>query len=203
MTEVDSLQTRASLLSRVRHPHDQRGWEEFYGRYRGLIVGLARRGGLTDSDAQDALQETMIAVARQMPSFRYDPAKGSFKGWLSRIVRCRVVDQVRRRSREPAVDEATLEQLANTAAPEHAAAWDEEWKQHILQEAAVRTRAQVSPKQYQLFDLFVLKQAAMADVKRLLRVNAPQVYVAKLRVGSVFRRALEAVRKEVEPGELP
>lgn len=199
MTDIDSLQTRASLLARVRHPHDERGWEEFYTRYRGLIIGLARRGGLTEAEAQDALQETMIAVARQMPTFRYDPSKGSFKGWLSRIVRCRVIDQLRRRSQEPLLDEAALEHLASTEAPGQTAAWDEEWHRHILQEATARTRAQVSPKQFQLFDLLVLQQASVADIKRLLGVNAPQIYMAKLRVGVVFRRALQGVREEVDP----
>ena len=143
------------------------------------------------------MQETMIVVAKQIPSFRYDPAKGSFKGWLTRIVQCRVVDLMRRRAHEPAVDEGTLEQLAAAEAPAQATAWEDEWRQYILQEAAARTRAQVSPAQFQLFDLFVLQQASMPDIKRLLGVNAPQVYMAKLRVGAIFRRELHAVRTEL------
>ncbi len=198
MTDTDSLPTRASLLSRVRQPQNHPGWEEFYTRYRGLIYRLARRGGLSESEAQDAVQETMIVVARQMPTFRYDPSKGSFKGWLSTIVRCRVVDQFRRRAHEPAVDEITLEQIAATAPSEQEAEWDEEWRQHILKEAITRTREQVSPGQFQLFDLFVFQQVPIPDIKRLLGVNAPQVYVAKFRVGGVFRKALQAVREELE-----
>jgi RNA polymerase sigma factor (sigma-70 family) len=202
MTPTDSLPTRASLLGRVRDPHDRPGWDEFYARYRSLILRLARRAGLTESEAEDALQDTMVAVAKQMPAFQYDPAKGSFKGWLTRIVQCRVVDQFRRRSREPAVDETTLEQLASAEAPAQAAAWDEEWRQHVLQQAIARTRAQVSARQFQLFDLFVLQQAGMPDIKRLLGVNAPQVYMAKLRVGAVFRREMNATLKELDRGAL-
>jgi RNA polymerase sigma factor (sigma-70 family) len=202
VTRTDSLPTQSSLLGRVRDPHDRPGWDEFYARYRSLILRLALRSGLTEQEAEDALQETMVAVAKQMPAFRYDPAKGSFRGWLTRIVQCRVVDQFRRRSREPAVEECMLEQLAEAGAPAHAAAWDEEWRQYILQEAVARTRAQVSARQFQLFDLFVLQEAAMADIKRLLNVNAPQVYMAKLRVGAVFRREMSATREQLEHGTL-
>ena len=42
----------------------------------------------------------------------------------------------------------------------------------------------------------------MADIKRLLNVNAPQVYMAKLRVGAVFRREMNATRKELDRGSL-
>jgi hypothetical protein len=35
-------------------------------------------------------------------------------------------------------------------------------------------------------------------VKRLLNVNAPQVYMAKLRVGSIFRKKIKASRAELQ-----
>jgi DNA-directed RNA polymerase specialized sigma24 family protein len=40
---------------------------------------------LDDDEAQDVVQETLISVARHMPTFRYDPAIGSFKTWVTHI----------------------------------------------------------------------------------------------------------------------
>jgi DNA-directed RNA polymerase specialized sigma24 family protein len=74
----DSLPTRHSLLSRIRNLGDSRSWQTFFDTYWRLIYNVARKSGLSDDHAQDVLQETVIAVARKIPDFRYDPAKGSF-----------------------------------------------------------------------------------------------------------------------------
>jgi RNA polymerase sigma factor (sigma-70 family) len=194
----DPLLTRASLLSRVRDPGNELSWGEFFARYRPLIRRLALRAGLSDSEADDVLQDTMVCLAKQLPDFRYDPKQGSFKGWLARIVQRRVVDQFRKRPQQAPVDAPTLDHLAAETATRHDAAWEEEWERHLLVEATARTRAVVSSLQFQMFDLYALQGVKMADVKRLLNVNAPQVYMAKLRVGSIFRKEIKALRAELE-----
>src|SRR6266404_4758915 len=94
--EYDSLPTRRSLLSRLRDLGDSDSWRTFFDTYWRLIYNLARKSGLSDTEAQDVVQETIIAVARKMPGFRYDPAKGSFKQWLLLITRRRIQDHFRR-----------------------------------------------------------------------------------------------------------
>ena len=84
---ADSLPTRRSLVSRLRDLGDSESWRTFFETYWRLIYNLARKSGLSDDQAQEVVQETVIAVARQMPNFRYDPAKGSFKHWLLLICR--------------------------------------------------------------------------------------------------------------------
>src|SRR6516225_6696526 len=111
----DSLPTRRSLLSRLRNLGDDASWRTFFDTYWLLIYNVARKSGLTDADAQDVVQETIIAVARKMPEFRYDPAKGSFKNWLLLITRRRIHDHLRKLYRslpaanrgEPATNEAS------------------------------------------------------------------------------------------------
>src|SRR5881397_439457 len=76
------LATRRSLLTRLRDAGDQTGWQEFFETYWKLLYRVARKSGLTDAEAQDAVQETIITVAQQMPEFCYEPPRCSFKGWL-------------------------------------------------------------------------------------------------------------------------
>src|SRR6187200_178322 len=101
MTDDDSLKTRRTLLSRLRNLDDQESWRAFFDRYWELVYNVARQAGLAEPEAQDVVQETVIAVAKAMPDFCYDPMRGSFKQWLLRIVRRRIVDQLRRVYRQP------------------------------------------------------------------------------------------------------
>ena len=96
-------QTRATLILRLKNWQDQASWQEFFDTYWRLIYGVARKSGMTDSEAQDVVQETMLAVAKHMPKFTYDPSIGSFKAWLLNMTRWRILDQFRkRRTVEPA-----------------------------------------------------------------------------------------------------
>src|SRR5690349_22340311 len=84
---AEFLPTRSSLLSRLRRWDDAESWREFFARYQRFIRGLALKCGLNRAEADEVVQETMLVVARQMPDFQYDPAIGTFKGWLFGITR--------------------------------------------------------------------------------------------------------------------
>lgn len=205
-TETDDwLPTRRSLLTRLRHADDGAGWQEFFVAYWRLLYGVARKAGLNDAEAQDAVQECVITVSRQMPRFRYQPERCSFKGWLLMILRQRVGRQLRKRlpfapggdadTGRPGVadDHTGTDTLARLSAPASdslAAIWDAEWQRHMLALATERVKRQVSDAQFQIYDLHVLREWAVRDVARTLRVSAVQVYLAKLRVGRRFQREL-------------
>src|SRR5215471_16235820 len=99
MSENAFIPTRRSLLSRLRNWEHEDSWREFFDTYWRLVYNFAIKAGLDEAGAQDAVQETIISVAKQMPSFRYDPKLGSFKSWLLQIARRRVADQLRQRYR--------------------------------------------------------------------------------------------------------
>src|SRR5215475_15019934 len=98
---TDFLPTRRSLLSRLKSCDDQTGWQEFFETYWRLIYGVAIKAGLNDAEAQDAVQETVIAVSKHIATFTYDPAKCSFKTWLLRLTRQRIGRQFHKRQAGP------------------------------------------------------------------------------------------------------
>src|SRR5678815_3211087 len=108
------IPTRASLLHRLKDWRDQASWQQFFDIYWRLIYGVARRSGLTDSEAQDVVQETMLAVAKHMPGFQYDAANGQFKAWLLNMTRWRIIDQMRKRAKAKA-DEQTALHVSDTS----------------------------------------------------------------------------------------
>src|SRR5947209_7657325 len=68
----DSMETRPSLLLRLRDDSDTEAWVLFVGTYAPLIHRFARRGGLQDADAADLTQEVLVQVARSIGSFEYN-----------------------------------------------------------------------------------------------------------------------------------
>jgi RNA polymerase sigma-70 factor (ECF subfamily) len=210
------LPTRQSLLSRLKDWENQESWREFFDTYWHLIYGLARKCGLTDAEAQDVVQETMLAVAKQMPGFKYDPALGSFKGWLLQITRWRIADQFRkrpgagaqasqgipteqalpapRRETERRERTATLDRVADPASAQLDEVWEQDWKRHLLQAAIERVKRRVSPQQFQMFDLFVTQAWPTASVTSTLGVNRAQVYMAKLRVTKLIKQEVAALK---------
>ena len=93
----DNNPTRRSLVSRLRRWDDQASWDEFFNMYWRLIYSVAIKAGLTDQEAEDVVQETVIGVAKKMGEFRYDPTVCSFRGWLLHVTRLRIQDQFRKR----------------------------------------------------------------------------------------------------------
>src|SRR4051812_41753867 len=79
--------TRASLLVRLRDPHDEAAWGQFVDLYTPLIYAYARKQGLQDADAADLSQEVLRAVAGAVGRLEYDPARGAFRNWLFTVVR--------------------------------------------------------------------------------------------------------------------
>ena len=93
------LPTRVSLLRRLKDWGDQESWQEFFDTYHRLIHSVALKAGLSQTEAQDVVQETVLTVAKKIADFRADPAKGSFKGWLMVVTRRRIADQFEKRAR--------------------------------------------------------------------------------------------------------
>lgn len=199
--------TRSSLVNRLRNWDDHGGWQDFFDRYWKLIYAVAVKAGLTDTEAQDVVQETVVAVAKQMREGGYDRTRSSFKNWLCLITRRRIVDHFRRRTKlemqSPAPTDDTsrtdpAERVPDPASLELDGVWDEEWRKNLVDAAIERVKQQVAPKQFQIFDLAVLKDLPVREVTKLLKVNAAQVYLARHRVGVLVKREVARLEAQAE-----
>jgi RNA polymerase sigma-70 factor (ECF subfamily) len=204
--ENELLPTRQSLLSRLKDWNDKESWKAFFDAYWRLIYNAAIKSGLTDAEAQDAVQETLISVMKIMPDFHYDAKKGSFKGWLLHLTKWRIADQLRKRQPRierqrcdsPTADEtATVERLPNPDGPELEAVWDEEWERNLIESAIERVKKKVDPRQYQLFDLYVLREWTVSKVARTLSVNPGLVYLAKHRINHLLKKEIAYLRTKM------
>jgi RNA polymerase sigma factor (sigma-70 family) len=199
--------TRKSLIARLDNWEDQRTWDEFYQTYWRLIYSVAVKAGLRQDEAFDCVQETILSIAKQSKKKLYDPEQGSFKTWLMNMTRWRINDQFRKRKKDTAMmggewdndrKTAVIDRIEDPAGEVLSRLWNIEWQKNIADAALSRVKAQVSPKQYQIFDCYVIKQWDAKKVQDKLNVSMAQVYLAKHRVGAVLKRELAKLEAEAE-----
>jgi len=198
----DSLPTRASLLLRLQDLDDHSSWMEFFDRYRRFIFGIALKMGLSRQDAEDVVQDTVISVSRGLPSFTYNPSKGSFKGWLMRVTQHKVVDQFRKLGRQVPTSEFLDESGATPQAivdQPFEGFWEAEWQHNLLQVATDQLRLAVSPRNFQIFDWTVRMGRSTEETAKAFGISTILVRVTKYRVLHEFKKILRRLEKEPWP----
>jgi len=201
----DPIPTRYSLLSRLEDRGDQDSWRDFFDTYWRLIYSVAIKSGLTEAEAQDVVQETIISVAQDIHKFKRDRSLGSFKGWLRNLTRWRIADQLRKRTRAGRegdsqtgedVPRPGMAEIPDPAAETTEAVWEEEWQANLLKAAIEIIKPRIKEEHYQIFDLYVRKQWPVKNVASALGVNVGLVYLVKYRISALLKK--EVRRLEVK-----
>ena len=197
------LPTRYSLLSRLQNWEDHESWRVFFDTYWRLIYSVALKSGLTQTEAEEVVQETIICVAKHIQKFKRDPQRGSFKGWLCNLTRWRIADQLRKRTGLLQGDGAgatrkyqPLEEVPDLADDTAGLDWEHEWQAHLLKAAIQRVKQRVREEQYQLFDLYVTREWPMPRICQTLGVSQARVYLAKHRITRLLRKEVARLEKE-------
>lgn len=195
---IELIPTRESLLGRLKDWNDQEGWRQFFETYWKLIYHTSLKAGLTDAEAQDVVQETVLSICKSMRTFEYDARNGSFKAYLLNLTQWRIKDQVRKRqksilsvpSRETSTGTATIERLPDPGSLPLEAAWDEEWEKNLLDAAVERVKRKVNPHHYQVFDLYVLQKWPISRISKALKIGPGRIYLIKHRIGGMIKKEI-------------
>jgi RNA polymerase sigma-70 factor (ECF subfamily) len=196
---IEPSGTRASLLVRIRDPQDTDAWRQFVALYAPLVHGLSRRRGLQDADAADLTQDVLRSVLAAAPRLDYDPARGSFRGWLYTVTCNKVHDfQNSRQQRERGSgDSATQRFLAEVpAGDDEAQRWEREYQRHLFTLAADAVRDSFAPVTWQAFWLVAVEGRSGEEAARALGLSVGAVYVAKSRVLARLRKRIEELDRE-------
>jgi len=187
--------TRRSLIVKLRDPGDSAAWRECVTLYEPLVYRLARRKGLQDADACDVCQDVFRAVARSIERWDPDPARGSFRGWLSRIARNLLVnfltraDVHARGSGSTSIHELLDAQAA--ADPAATAVFEAEYRRRVFQWAAEEVRGQFASSTWRAFWQTAVEGRAPNLVADELGLSVGAVYIARSRVLGRLKRQIE------------
>ena len=214
MDEPSAPATRHSLIVKLRDPADTGAWREFVALYQPLVYRLARRQGLQDADAHDLCQDVFRAVARAIERYDVDPARGRFRGWLSRITRNLLINFLTRRpyrlrgSGSTSVQELLEAQPADD--PSATAVFEAEYRRRVFRWAADEVRGEFAPSTWQAFWTTAVDGRAPSDAAAELGLSVGAVYIARSRVLARLRARIQqlgdeasAVLSEVDHGRPP
>ena len=187
--------TRRTLLERLRRTRTNEGsWYEFFDTYSRLIYSVARKSGLSHADAEDIVQSTVLKISQYIGRFEPNPARGKFRNWVCLITKQQIANHYRRANRLPPIEEPAPD--ADHALPEIEdpvnqwnEIWDAEYFGHASDLALAEVKSKISPKQYQIFHLYCIKQHDVKQIAQMLGVSPNEVYLAKNRVLPMYEEA--------------
>jgi RNA polymerase sigma-70 factor (ECF subfamily) len=193
-------------LGRLKNWEDNESWRCFFDTYWKLIYNFAVQRGLSHQEAEEVVQDTVVAVAKSIPTFEYDPAKCAFKTWLLTVTRSKIANQFEKRRRHPMMAAASADDSGQTplverlsedhVQPELETGWNDEWQKNLMDAAIHRLKRRVSIEQFQMFDLFVLKGWPARQVAKTLGVTVAHVYVAKHRLARLVQKEVAALEEK-------
>ena len=92
--------TSTTLLRDIAQDAQHVRWGEFVARYRPMMEAFMRER-FPSLEADDIIQETLVALCRVLPSYRYAPdEKGHFHNYLTGILRNKALRVLRQRERD-------------------------------------------------------------------------------------------------------
>jgi RNA polymerase sigma-70 factor (ECF subfamily) len=189
--------TRYSLLLRIADPQNQAAWIEFVTLYEPLVYSLARRKGLQDCDARDLCQEVFRSVAGAGRRWTPDPARGSFRGYLYRIARNKLLNFLRHKARHPGgVGGTDFISLLNEHAADQQAAdetAEREYRREVFRVAAAALKPRFTECTWQAFWRTAVEEQAASDVAAELKISVGAVYIARSRVAARLRQFVEQI----------
>lgn len=190
--------TRCSLILKLRDPADAAAWREFVDLYEPLVYRLARQKGLQDADARDLCQDVFRAVAQAIG--RWEPGRGAFRGWLSRIARNLLINFLTRRQSQPRGSGATSVQerleAQPAADPSATAVFEAEYRKRVFQWAAEEVQDEFAPSTWHAFWQTAVEGRAPSETAAALGLSVGAIYVARSRVLARLRRRINQLGNE-------
>ena len=129
----DSLNTRKTLLERVKKLRDDNSWEDFVLYYKGYIFAVIQGMGMSNQDAEDLSQKVLLKLWKNLPEYEYRPGSCKFRTWLCTVIRSEVYSWLRSQQSQDRRIEKYKNNLDDSSfsVPEIEKIAENEWKDHI------------------------------------------------------------------------
>jgi RNA polymerase sigma factor (sigma-70 family) len=193
--------TRATLLARIRDGRDEEAWREFLHLYGPVVYGFARNRGLQDADAADLMQEVLKSVARSANKLEYDPARGTFRGWLYTVTRNKVYNFLNSQRHRPKASGDSAAQDRLDSIPDRNGEpddWELEYRRQLAAKAMDRVKGEFQDSTWKAFWGTAVEGRSPQEVGSELKMSTGAVYVAKSRVIARLRDEVQKLEAEAE-----
>lgn len=170
-------------------------WFRFINQYEPMLLAWARKRGLDDTLAQEAVSDVYLKLIEQLPKFVYDPDR-RFRSWLRTILEHAIVDMHRRQARMVVVPNEKMETHWALHSSEHSDPPEEffegiERRIKLANQIVRAVQGRVNKKTWQAFFRTEVQCVSGVDVARELTLSEGAVYTARFRVRAMLRRELQ------------
>jgi len=197
MIKENGPSTRPSLLIRLQDSADQRAWSEFVEIYQTLLCRIAKGWGLQQADADDLVQDVLWIVSKAIDEGRFDPSRGSFRGWLFRIARNLTLKTMLARKRQVrGTGDSRIQTLLEdqpAPAPESTAEFESAYRRRVLEWAARRVQPELSETAWLAFAGTAMESRPALEVAHQLGIKVGTVYNLKCQVMARLRTEIAAL----------
>lgn len=178
----------------------QDAWQIFVKKYGRLIFRWSLRWGAASHDAEDVLQETLMAIHQKMD--QYNVVAGSnFRSWLKTVAYHCWLQVRKRRLMSTSFDSSgplgELVPIASIEARDDLIAHFQAMAdQEVLELASERVRAKVEEKTWNCFQLNYFQGIPGGEVASMLGISANHVHVTTSRLRRMLREEVARVESD-------
>ena len=194
-----SQTTNVELISRLTNTQDQRAWAEFVKLYEPLLFNTARKLGLSQNDAVDAVQEVLVHLGKVVSQWKPTGRRGAFRGWLVQVARNQMLALIQRSTMlkaESASNDANEFALANSNDSQQSTYFNIEFRRTVFLYVVRKIRDSFSEKTWQAFWFTYMDQRSPPEVAAELDLTTGAVYIARSRVMSRLQSEIKLLVDE-------
>ena len=195
------METRLTLLEKLKNKHDQVAWNDFTSYYKPYLFRVVKNLHIDHHDCEDIVQTVLLKLWEKLPEFVYDPGKGQFRTWLCAVTRNQMKEYLRKKTHQlidldvSKRDKARIE-LEKTNLPDIEKIAEHEWQIHITDLAW-----EVIEKQFpqSITELFLEITDGRTPAELAAEKNMPinTIHVYKRRVEKQFMREILRLENEL------
>ena len=191
---MSPLETRKSLIVRLKDEQNEFAWREFVCSYEGFLIQLARRQGVPERHIPDVTQQILLVIAKSIDGWKDDGNAASFRRWLSTVSR-NVVIRFMSRERKQAGGIGGSDLVAQLQMVE-----DKPDEQHVRQYqhelivwAAEQVRHEFLESSWRAFWATVIDERPVDEVAAELGVSPGSIYMSRSRIMAKIKKKVAEV----------
>lgn len=186
--------TRSSHLRRLKNG-EQEAWNEFYRKYRAMILAIGKKYHLPERESEDLMQEVAAVCHQQLQTFIYEPEHCRFRSFLFKVAEN--LSRNLRRKCTPAPS-AELKKIQPDTVPGLDEEIMREYQNFMLERSLLILKGSVDSETYLVFEMLIVENRPIPDVAAITGKTANALYGIKHRCLKKLQKIIARLEAALE-----
>ena len=186
--------TRSSHLRRLKNG-DQEAWNEFYRKYRAMILAIGKKYHLPERESEDLMQEVAAVCHQQLQTFIYEPEHCRFRSFLFKVAENLSRNLLRKCNPAPSAELKTIQ-------PDTIPGLDEEimreYQNFMLERSLLILKGSVDSETYLVFEMLIVENRPVPEVAAITGKTPNTIYSIKHRCLKKLQKIIARLEAALE-----